>query len=116
MAHTRASERNRRHQSKYWSNKSARAISKESMSPPFSDPDRMARRIADARTAVQAPPRVAFGSFAGVQPPGKEIAMTRISVGIDLGTLSRRQLLRGATGAGAASVVPWKQALAQTKL
>src|SRR5438552_17483218 len=46
--------------------------------------------------------------------------MTRISVGIDLGTLSRRQLLTGvaAVGAavGAATVLPWESALAQSKL
>src|ERR1700675_3487926 len=41
--------------------------------------------------------------------------MTRISVGIDL-VLSRRQLLRGAAGAGAAAVLPWERALAQTKI
>ena len=42
--------------------------------------------------------------------------MTRISVGIDLGTLSRRQLIAGAAAAGAAAVLPWERALAQTKL
>lgn len=42
--------------------------------------------------------------------------MTRISVGIDLGTLSRRQFLGGAATASAAAVLPWDRALAQTKL
>ena len=42
--------------------------------------------------------------------------MTRISVGIDLGILDRRQFMRGAAAAGAAAVLPWERALAQTKL
>ena len=42
--------------------------------------------------------------------------MTRISVGIDLGALSRRQFVGGAAAVGAASALPWGRALAQTKL
>jgi NitT/TauT family transport system substrate-binding protein len=42
--------------------------------------------------------------------------MTRISVGIDLATLTRRQLLKGAAAASAAALLPWERAFAQTKL
>lgn len=42
--------------------------------------------------------------------------MDRINVGIELATLTRRQLLGGLGAASAAAVLPWDQALAQTKL
>lgn len=42
--------------------------------------------------------------------------MERITVGIDLGTLTRRRFLGGLGVAGAAAVLPWERALAQTKL
>ena len=42
--------------------------------------------------------------------------MDRISVGIDFATLTRRQFLGSVAAAGAAAVLPWDRALAQTKL
>src|SRR5262249_3898361 len=46
----------------------------------------------------------------------RKIVMTRVSVGIDLSILGRRQLLGGAAAAGAAAMLPWNRALAQTKV
>jgi NitT/TauT family transport system substrate-binding protein len=42
--------------------------------------------------------------------------MNRITVGIDLASLTRREFLAAAAGSVAAAVLPWGRALAQTKL
>ena len=42
--------------------------------------------------------------------------MTRMSVGIDVSILNRRQFLGGAAAASLAAMLPWDRALAQTKL